>query len=77
VINTSKGKIEIESARPLSAINGYRVMFDYVPEDNTETPVDMNVYLEANGKALSETWQYQWTPPAGKDRELHNPGHLR
>lgn len=77
VITTSKGKVEIESARPLKSIDGYRVMFDLVPPDATANPINMRVYLEANGLPLSETWQYQWNPPLGKDRALHNAGHLK
>jgi glucans biosynthesis protein len=77
IITTSKGKVEIESARPLHSIDGYRVMFDLVPPDATSNPINMRVYLEANGQPLSETWQYQWNPPAAKDRALHNAGHLK
>lgn len=76
-INTSKGRVEIESARPLQSIHGYRVMFDLVPPDGTDNPINMTVRLEANGQPLSETWQYQWNPPLEKDRELHNAGHLK
>lgn len=75
VISVSSGKIEITSARPLASINGYRAMFDVAPEDN-EQPINIRVYLEANGQPLSETWLYQWTPPPVDKRELNNPGHL-
>ncbi|MBR7889382.1 glucan biosynthesis protein D [Marinomonas sp. A79] len=79
VITTSDGRTEIESARPLHSIDGYRAMFDLVPpsEEGTPKPINMRVYLEANGQPLTETWQYQWTPPPVEDRELHNAGHLK
>ena len=77
VIDTSQGKVEIESARPLHSVDGYRVMFDVVPPDQTSTPINMHVYLEVNGQPLSETWQYQWNPPLGENRALHNAGHLK
>lgn len=66
VISASKGTIEIASARPLDAINGYRAMFDLKIDDSIKEPIDLRLYLSADGQALTETWLYQWTPP--KDR---------
>lgn len=77
VITTSDGRTEIESARPLHSIDGYRAMFDLVPPKGEPAPINLRVYLEANGQPLTETWQYQWTPPAEEDRELYNAGHLK
>ncbi len=76
VISASAGKVEITSARPQHAINGYRAMFDLVPPADSEEPINIRVYLEANGQPLSETWIYQWTPPPLAERDLRNPGHL-
>ncbi|MBS8269273.1 glucan biosynthesis protein D [Halomonas litopenaei] len=77
VIETSAGRIEITSARPLDAIQGYRAMFDVVPPDEGTEPINLRLYLrDSEGKPLSETWIYQWTPPPGDERELHNPDHL-
>ena len=73
VITTSAGKVEITSARPQHAIDGYRAMFDVVPPDNTTDPINLRVYLEANGQPLTETWIYQWTPPPQDERDLRNP----
>ncbi|QSX35475.1 glucan biosynthesis protein D [Shewanella avicenniae] len=78
VITTSAGRVEITSARPLASINGYRAMFDLVPADDSSTdPINLRLYLEANGQPLTETWIYQWNPPKAEDRELHNAGHLK
>jgi periplasmic glucans biosynthesis protein len=63
VISASRGQIEIPSARPLEAVRGYRVMFDLKPTDESTAPVNLRLYLRANGQPLSETWLYQWTPP--------------
>lgn len=63
VINVSRGSVEIVSARPLDAIQGYRAMFDLKP-DAGNLPVDLRVYLTVDGKPLTETWLYQWSPPA-------------
>ncbi|SBS30568.1 Glucans biosynthesis protein D precursor [Marinomonas spartinae] len=76
VIHTSKGKVELESVRPINHSDKYRVMFDVVPPDATDNPIDMQVYLDLDGKRMSETWSYQWNPPLKKNRELHNAGHL-
>nr|WP_128637758.1 glucan biosynthesis protein D [Shewanella putrefaciens] len=77
VISTSQGRVEIESARPLASINGYRAMFDVVPPEDSVEPINLRVYLEVDGQPLSETWMYQWNPPAKDDRELYNAGHLQ
>jgi glucans biosynthesis protein len=77
VIETSAGRIEITSVRPQHAIDGFRCMFDVVPPDETENPINLRLHLEAGGRRLTETWMYQWTPPAPADRKLFNPGHLQ
>ncbi len=63
VITASRGQVEITSVRPLEAVRGYRAMFDLKPIDDSVAPVDLRLYLRANGQPLSETWLYQWTPP--------------
>lgn len=67
VIEVSRGNVRIPSARPLQAINGYRAIFDLEPLDESPEPVNLRLYLRADGKPLTETWMYQWSlPPAGK-----------
>ncbi len=63
VISTTHGTIEIPSARPLHEIKGYRAIFDLKVADDIKGPIDLRLYLSADGQALSETWLYQWTPP--------------
>jgi glucans biosynthesis protein len=62
VIAASRGQIEIPSARPLDAVQGYRAIFDLKPIDDSRAPVNLRLYLRANGQPLTETWLYQWTP---------------
>jgi glucans biosynthesis protein len=69
VITASRGEIEITSVRPLYEIGGLRAMFDIKPDDSAE-PIDLRLYLRLDKQALSETWIYQWTPPAFKDRKF-------
>lgn len=66
----SRGRIEIPSARPLESIRGFRAMFDVVPPDDSTTPIDIRLYLTANGQPMTETWLYQWTPPPRQERKL-------
>lgn len=67
VITASRGELELTSVRPLHSINGYRAMFDIKPDASPE-PIDLRMYLAANGHPVTETWMYQWTPPV--DRRL-------
>ena len=32
-------------------------------------PIDMRLYLRIDGRALTETWIYLWTPPNAKERK--------
>jgi glucans biosynthesis protein len=69
VIDASRGRIEIASARPQDEIDGYRAMFDLRPTDDSTEPIDLRLYLRFNGKPLTETWIYQWTPPPAAERK--------
>lgn len=70
VISASRGRVEITSARPLPGGRGYRAMFDLVPDESTE-PVDLRLYLRLGEQPLTETWVYQYTPPAVGERTLY------
>jgi glucans biosynthesis protein len=70
VISASRGRVEITSVRPLRPINGYRAMFDLALTDDSAEPVNLRLYLSADGQALSETWLYQYTPPPPAQRKL-------
>ncbi|WP_020650697.1 glucan biosynthesis protein [Solimonas variicoloris] len=69
VISASRGRVEITSARPLDAIHGWRAMFDVVP-DASPDPIDLRLYLRLDGKPLTETWLYQYTPPPPGERRF-------
>jgi glucans biosynthesis protein len=69
VITASRGRVEITSARPQQAVQGWRAMFDLVPDDSSE-PITLRLYLAHQGRALTETWLYQWQPPSVADRKL-------
>jgi glucans biosynthesis protein len=69
VITASSGKVEITSARALASVQGYRAMFDVVPDATTD-PITMRLFLSADGQPLTETWLYEWVPPPLADRKL-------
>ncbi|MCF8024477.1 MAG: glucan biosynthesis protein D [Desulfobacteraceae bacterium] len=73
VVTASAGRVELTSARPLKVTDGYRVRFDLVPPDSSQTPINLRLYLQMHGQPLTETWIYQWTPPPPEQRRLHNP----
>jgi glucans biosynthesis protein len=69
VITASRGRVETVSVRPLLPENGWRAMFDLVPEDDSTEPVNLRLYLALDDAALTETWLYQYEPPAMAERE--------
>lgn len=69
VVTASRGHLELVSARPLDAINGFRAMFDLVPDESTD-PIELRLYLKLDEQALTETWLYQYLPPDPEDRNV-------
>ena len=69
VISTSRGQTEHVTAHYVQEFNGYRALFDVKPPEDSIEPIDMRLYLRLEGRALSETWIYLWTPPSAKERK--------
>jgi len=70
VITTTRGSTtEHVTAHYVEEFKGYRVLFDLKPADDSNDAIDLRMYLRIDGRALSETWIYQWTPPPVKDRK--------
>ncbi|MGE3773767.1 MAG: glucan biosynthesis protein, partial [Gammaproteobacteria bacterium] len=69
VATTSRGRLEIPSARPLDAIDGYRAIFDLVPDDGLD-PINLTAILAIDGTPLTETWFYQYSPPPLDERRF-------
>ena len=70
IVTASRGRVETVSARPIVGAKGWRAMFDYVPPDDSIEPVNLRLYLALNGQALTETWLYQYEPPAADQRKF-------
>jgi len=70
VITTSRGSTEHVTAHYVPEFNGYRALFDVRPADDSVEPIDLRLYLRIEGRPLTETWIYQWSPPSLKERKL-------
>jgi periplasmic glucans biosynthesis protein len=70
VITASRGTTEHVTAHYVQEFKGYRALFDVRPPDDSVEPIDLRLYLRVEGRPLTETWIYQWTPPSAKDRKL-------
>lgn len=71
VIEVSRGRVEITSARPQHEISGWRAMFDLVPGDDSTDPINIRLYLKVGSEPLTETWIYQYSPPPADQRALY------
>jgi glucans biosynthesis protein len=70
IISTTHGSTtEHLTAHYVEEIKGYRALFDLKPADDSNDPIDLRMYLSIDGKTLTETWNYQYTPPPMKDRK--------
>ena len=68
VITASHGSTEHVTAHYVQEFKGYRALFDIKPEDTVDA-IDLRLYLRVDGRPLTETWIYQWSPPSLKDQQ--------
>ena len=69
VIDVSSGTIKQVEILYVEPINGYRIQFDWYPENDSVAAIDMRMFLRSQGETLSETWLYQYFPPAADQRK--------
>jgi glucans biosynthesis protein len=69
VITTSRGQTEHVTAHYVEEFRGYRALFDVRPPDDSIEPIDIRLYLRVEGRPLTETWIYLWSPPSLKERK--------
>lgn len=67
-VSASNGQISYTNTHAMSPINGYRAIFDWTPDSHDTNPVTLRAYLTKGDQTLTETWLYQWVPPAPADR---------
>jgi glucan biosynthesis protein len=53
----------------LPDIKGFRVTFDWYPTSDSVDPVEMRMFIKTGDRTLSETWLYQYFPPAPDKRK--------
>jgi glucan biosynthesis protein len=69
IITASGGKVQDIQVLELPDIKGFRVLFDWYPTSDSVDPVDMRLFIKTQGRTLSETWLYQYFPPAPEKRK--------
>ncbi|WP_251976219.1 glucan biosynthesis protein [Salinicola avicenniae] len=52
---------------------GFRIQFDWYPTSESSDPINMRLHLTANDETVSETWLFQYFPPAPEERQY--PAH--
>ena len=71
VVEASHGEAKDFSILALyPEVEGFRAQFDWFPSSDSVEPVNMRAYLRRadNKEVLSETWLYQYFPPAPAER---------
>lgn len=68
-VEVSRGHLGMIQTRRFEPIQGYRAIFDWVPDKNSGEAVSIRLYLRSGDRPLTETWLYQWVPP--KPTEQH------
>ena len=53
----------------LDNIKGYRILFDWYPTSDSVEPVELRLFIRTQDRTLSETWLYQYFPPAPEQRK--------
>ncbi|WP_285422848.1 glucan biosynthesis protein D [Pseudomonas sp. efr-133-TYG-103a] len=68
VVTVSNGKVQDFNVLVLPDIKGFRVTFDWYPTSDSVDPVEMRMFIKTGDRTLSETWLYQYFPPAPDKR---------
>ena len=69
MITVSSGTFKQVEILYVEPINGYRILFDWYPNSDATTPVEMRLFLRTKDETLSETWLYQYFPPPPDQRK--------
>ena len=77
VITLSSGEAKQIEILYVEPIDGYRIQFDWYPTSDSTDPVDMRMFLRCQGDAISETWLYQYFPPAPDKRQYVDDREMR
>lgn len=77
VITLSSGEAKQIEILYVEPFDGYRILFDWYPTSDSTDPVEMRMYLRCRGDAISETWLYQYFPPAADQRKYVDDRKMR
>jgi glucan biosynthesis protein len=69
VVTCSNGQVKDFNVLVLDDIKGYRITFDWYPTNDSVAPVELRLFIRTNDRTLSETWLYQYFPPAPEKRK--------
>jgi glucans biosynthesis protein len=61
VVSASRGSVGRAYIEPVPGTRRWRAIFDLKPEGND--PVELRLFIQGNGEALTETWLYQFRAP--------------
>jgi glucan biosynthesis protein len=75
VIKVSGGKVKNIEILYVEPFDGYRILFDWYPDSPSVDPVEMRMFLRSGDHTLSETWLYQYFPPAADKRHYVDDTH--
>ncbi|NUU66448.1 glucan biosynthesis protein [Enterobacteriaceae bacterium BIT-l23] len=77
VITLSSGEAKQVEILYVEPFDGYRILFDWHPTSDSVDPVEMRMYLRSQGQTESETWLYQYFPPAPDKRKYVDDRQMR
>jgi glucan biosynthesis protein len=71
VVTVSGGEVKDFNVLVIPDIKGYRVTFDWYPNSDSVDPIELRLFIRTHDRTLSETWLYQYFPPA-PDKRRYN-----
>ncbi|WP_213877009.1 glucan biosynthesis protein D [Pseudomonas sp. dw_358] len=69
IISVTAGKVKDINVLQIPDVKGYRITFDWYPDSDSTDPVNMRLFIKSSDRTLSETWLYQYFPPAPDKRK--------
>ena len=73
LLTCSHGQVKDFSVLVLDNIKGYRILFDWYPTSDSVEPVELRLFIRTQDRTLSETWLYQYFPPAPEQIRSSSP----
>lgn len=77
IITLSSGQYKQVEILYVEPNDCYRVLFDWYPDNESVTPINMRLFIKCKDQTLSETWLYQYTPPPAAERKYVDKRILR